>query len=81
LFAPELFLPACSSYARPRRPKPEVAKVIAERAKIAKQIIGRERTDSSIAGSLDGPMALGHAHAARNFFNSVPELVRLSRTS
>lgn len=33
------FFPACSSYSPPATPKPEVAKVIAERAKIAKQII------------------------------------------
>jgi hypothetical protein len=57
--------------ARPRSPKPEVTKVIAERAKIAKQIIVRGgRADSSIAGLLDGPMALGHARAARDFFIS-----------
>jgi|ThiBio_1000_plan_1041568.scaffolds.fasta_scaffold00653_5 hypothetical protein len=49
------------------KPKPEVAKAIAEQAKVAKQVIVRGRTDSSIAGSLDGPMALGRALAARSF--------------
>lgn len=62
------------------KPKPEVAKTIAEQAKVAKQIIVRGRTDSRVAGSFDGPMALGRALAARNFLIAhgvSPEKIRV----